>query len=357
MATSNTMMMTHRSKKIKGESKTYHEKTLISTLRNFQRTSNLTDFTIICRDQEKIQSHKLLLATRSKHFENLFTHEPETNTIFLDYQVRIVKILTNSLVTGNFGHVEFDDCIELFRLTDYLLMDDFRNEVEAILADNLNVENIDEIVDLAETFINIPTLNYKCQKFTKENICLIDLTKISKGFLKSLITSPPCYIKDINGRFMDFIESEVKFVEALDNLDPNEDWNIPIMSKRRIDLACTSAGSANGMAISEKMRKRSTDIVEKFSDKNKYLPKSHETIWSKLSRSERYELNNGRYNISWRIGPFGTKDHYSYYDKIKYIQALNHPTSRRWSVEGPFRKISVKTRIYNELQIVQGTVL
>ena len=94
MATSNTMMMTHRSKKIKGESKTYHEKTLISTLRNFQRTSNLTDFTIICRDQEKIQSHKLLLATRSKHFENLFTHEPETNTIFLDYQVRIVKILS-----------------------------------------------------------------------------------------------------------------------------------------------------------------------------------------------------------------------------------------------------------------------
>ena len=131
------------SKKVKRE---YHETSLISSLRNYHRTSNLTDFTIICRDGEKIQSHKLLLAARSKHFENLFTHEPETNTISLDYQVRIVKILTNSLVTGNFGHVEFDDCVELFRLTDYLLMDDFRNELEAILADNMNMEYIDEIV-------------------------------------------------------------------------------------------------------------------------------------------------------------------------------------------------------------------
>ena len=341
-----------RFKKIKGESTNFHEKSLIYSLRDFQsKFSNLTDFKIICRDQEQIQSHKLLLAARSKYFEALFRQEPETTSITLDYQVQVVTTLTKSLVTGNFGHIEFDECFALFRLADYLLMDDFINELEVILADNLNMENIDEIVDLADNFSKNPTLNYKWQKFIKENICLIDLTKISKGLLKSLTTSPPCYIKDVNGRFMDFMESEVKLVEALDNLDPNEDWNIPIMSKRRIYRACTSGN------ISEKMRKRSSDIVEKFSDRKKYLPMSHETILSGPEIVLIFEMDRGEYDISWPIGPFGTNNEEGTRGATggrARRSTQKAKKSSEWSVEGPFHKISVKTRICNGLQIVQG---
>ena len=84
---------------------------------------------------------------------------------------------------------------------------------------------------------------------------------------------------------------------------------------------------------------------------------SHETILSGPEIVLIFEMDRGEYDISWPIGPFGTNNEEGTRGATggrARRSTQKAKKSSEWSVEGPFHKISVKTRICNGLQIVQG---
>ena len=117
---------------------TDYEKALLASLKELQSNGDwlyLADFTIICRNQEKIKSQKLLLATRSKYFQALFRMEPLKTTVELDYDGKIIQILMKSLVSSNFNKLEVNELLELLEVEDYLQMVDCMSETEKVLAE------------------------------------------------------------------------------------------------------------------------------------------------------------------------------------------------------------------------------
>ena len=64
-----------------------YENSLLTALQEIivsKNSHHLTDFTIICRQNDKeFKTHKLLLAARSKYFEAMFRQEPQKSSVNL----------------------------------------------------------------------------------------------------------------------------------------------------------------------------------------------------------------------------------------------------------------------------------
>ena len=220
---------------------TDYEKALLASLKELQSNGDwlyLADFTIICRNQEEIKTQKLLLAARSKYFQALFRMEPLKTSVELDYDGKIIQILLKSLVvSSNFNELDVNELLELLEVVDYLQMVDCMSETEKMLAEKfVNLENIYDILEFTEHFLQTMTiLKDKCCIFVKENWLKIDLKKIAKTWINTIISSPSCHVKDSHGRFMDLLESEIKLAESLHHLDPDENnWNFSMESRRKI---------------------------------------------------------------------------------------------------------------------------
>ena len=217
-----------------------YEHRLLVALRGFQANyNNVADFTIVCQNQQEFKSHKLLLAARSKYFEALFRQEPMKSSVKLDYEEKIISTLLASLVSikqNDFEKFHLEELLQMLEVLDYLQMVDCMSETEIVLSEKyVNLENIYDILEFTEGFLqNLSFLKRKCGEFVIENWLDIDLKRISKTWIKAIISQPSCHIKDPHGRLMSILASHVKFAESLHSVNPEENW----FSKKSLRKIC-----------------------------------------------------------------------------------------------------------------------
>ena len=297
-------------------------------------SSELTDFVIKCPDTDsqhpmevELPTHKLLLVARSKYFEALIRQEPKTTQANLTYEVCDVKIILENLIdfTDDLAKLEFGQTLRLLEITDFLQMESLTKVFEEQISNQLTKENIYDIVNYTENF-HVPNLNAKCCIFVKENITVLDLKSFSKTWLKQLTSSPMAYAKDNYGRLVSLNESETLLVTALEDVDPKEDWNISLLTKRRIHMSLLRM---THKPITEEDRK----LIQRYP-----LPKGEENLESCENYPDLLLGNSQIYSSDREFGEAPNVRNFS----------------REYSVRGNFRKIGVKTRLWDNRLIIQG---
>ena len=217
-----------------------YENSLRTTLQEIiSKNPHLANFTIICKNGKEFKTHKLLLASRSKYFEAMFRQEPQKSSVKLDFEDQILKIILNSLVSSNLDGFKIEQLIQLLEVSDYLQMEDFTSDVGNYVAKQLNPENIYDIFELSDLFLSLSSpLGEKCAPYVKENLYHIDHEKIPISWFRLLPKfANSCNIKDLYGRYLDPIQSELTLAVILHgthNNDPKEDWDFPMRSMRKI---------------------------------------------------------------------------------------------------------------------------
>ena len=313
-----------------------YQKSLLKSLAKLciRSSSELTDFVVKCPDtdspdQKKIElpTYKLLLVGRSKYFEALIRQEPKTTQAHLDYEASDVKIILENLIeiSEDLTKLEIDQVLRLLEITDFLQMESLTKVFEKQISDQLTKENIHDIANSTENF-HVPNLNAKCCIFVKEHITDLDLKAFSKTWLKQLTSSPMVYAKDKYGHLLALNESETLFVIALEKVDSKEDWNVSLLTRRRIHMFLSRMADDS---ITEEYK----NVLQKYP-----LPKGEENLES----FENYpDLLLGNHQI--------------YSSDVTYGKATNvRDFSRELSVRGNFRKIGVKTRLWDNRLIIQG---
>ena len=222
---------------------TTYENSLLTALQEIivsKNSHHLTDFTIICQNNGKeFKTHKLLLAARSKYFEAMFRQEPQKSSVKLDFEDKILEIILKSLVFPNLDDDGFnmEQLIQLLEVSDYLQMENFTSEVGIAVSKQLNQENIYDIFELSELFQSLSSpLGEKCAPYVRENLLEIDHEKIPISWFKLLpkFANNSCHFKDVQGRYLDPIQSELKLAVILQSQNPEENWDFPMTSKRKI---------------------------------------------------------------------------------------------------------------------------
>ena len=213
-----------------------YEKSLLTALKSFQENyRHLTDFTIICQNGTEFNSHKILLAARSKYFEALFRQEPQKSSVKLDFDDHVVETVLKSLVCSDFNEFLVEDLLQLLEVTDFLQMEDYILEIMSAMSKKLTLENIYDVMEFSECVQSLSSnFGMHCSQFVKENLLNFDLNKIPKTWLKALPLASSCHVKDLEGRFLDLLESEVKLAAILHRIDPEEPWQFSMESKRKI---------------------------------------------------------------------------------------------------------------------------
>ena len=302
---------------------TNYEKSFVNSLKSYiVEFSNLANFTIVCDNGEQIQCHKLILAARSKYFEAMFRQEPEKSVAYLDFEAWALEITVKSLVSVNENNLEklqVDELLKLIIVSDYIQIEDLTKEIEILLMNRLNFENIYDIVGVTEV-MNVPNLKSKYCQFIKENVCCLDLKNVPKSILHLMASTPTiAHVKDRNGKLFDLIESEIILFKAFNELYPNENWKFTDKSKSRIHAALTMYD-----CIPVKLRKI---LIQKYFGSLKNLEILNHNIDYKINYLENslQEFKIIGKSDSYGFTPWGTD------------------TCEKWSVEGPFRKISIKT--------------
>ena len=302
---------------------TKYEKSFVNSLKSYLvEFSNLANFTIVCENGEQIQCHKLILAARSKYFEAMFRQEPEKSVAYLDFEAWALEITVKSLVSVNENNLEklqVDELLKLIIVSDYIQIEDLTKEIEILLMNRLNFENIYDIVGVTEV-MNVPNLKSKYCQFIKENVCCLDLKNVPKSILNLMASTPTiAHVKDRNGKLFDLIESEIIIFKAFNELYPNENWKFPDKSKSRIHAALKMYD-----CIPEKLRKI---LIQKYFGSLKNLEILNHNIDYKINFLD---------NSLQEFKIIGKSDSYGFIP-------WGTDTSEKWSVEGPFRKISIKT--------------
>ena len=138
-------------------------------------------------------------------------------------------------ISKDLQKLEVGQLLRILEIADFLQMESLTKVFEELISNQISKENIYDIVNVTEKF-QCPNINTKCCNFVKENITQLDLKLFSRPWLKTLMSSPVTYSKDKFGRLLSFNESETLVVSCLEDLDPTEDWNIPLLTIRRDDI-------------------------------------------------------------------------------------------------------------------------
>ena len=315
----------------------WYENSLVNALNEIitNQYCNLLDFTIICNGNVPIQSYKILLAARSKYFEAAFRQEPQTTCATLDFEVSVMKFIIESLVYIDLSHLEVPYLLQLLEAADYLQMDDLMNEVQTHLSKLLNLNNIYDVIENTE-MLQAPCLKEKYYYFVKQNLLHLTLDRIPISVLKILPSISSCHIKDLNGRFSDPNESEVRLFEALTNFNPHEDWNFSETTKKKIWFTIHDQDLLSG----QKSYDITADLVSRILEQISFSPQS--LLYESQIFKKQMSVCSQMKKKLFKSLPFG---------KGCMDGSWSYP---EWSVEGVFRKIGVKTRYWEGHHIVQG---
>ena len=224
-------------------------------------SEDFTDFVIQCanndsQDQQKteLHTHRLLLVVRSKYFEALIRQEPKTTQANLDFEGKDVKIILDNLIeiSEDLAKLDVVQILKLLEITDFLQMEGLTQVFEDQIAIQMTKENIHDIINFTEN-LHLPNTHARCNSFVKENIAELDLKLFSRTWLKQLTSLPFVNAIDKYGRVLSMNVSETLLVAALAAVDLKEDWNISLLTKRRMHMTLSSI-STN--LISEETKKK-----------------------------------------------------------------------------------------------------
>ena len=307
--------------------------------------SHLADFTIVCSGGEDLtgadtknhlQTYKLLLIARSKYFEALFRQEPNITTAQLDFDSNLVSVILDNLIkTPKFENFDIYHLMRLLEITDFLQMESFTRFIVLDFNAKLSVKNIVDVISYSQN-IHVPELNLGCYKFVKENISNLKnvLVTIPVQWLKGLSPSPTCNGKDEYGRLLCLNDTETFVVAALNELNPEEEWNVSDETKLRMQASFN----------------RSFGKLNLSREKQDFLCFKYELTLSQSVNPNRLEPPEvdicGRADLKLNQVP-------AFWGSAANANGQEALTLRH-SVKGNFRKIGVKTRQWDGRKIVQG---
>ena len=334
---------------------TTFEESLILYLRGHVGSSELSDFTIVSKDQQKFPCSKLLLSARSKYYQALFRQEPSQTTSNLDYGGDVLRLVLSSLVTVNFEDCSFDQLLELLEVVDFLQMPEMLSEVETTLSEQLNIENIHQVMASNKIYISsLMKIQGRVCQLIKRNILFLDLDSVPEDWLNSVATAPFANVRGKNGRILDVVESELIVAMTLSGYNPDKEWIFSSQSKENI---------ARGLLkISFRINQMRSGIkpgkVDRGDNYENFLTLIH-------GNGEKLEELMGKYCTTEWNGTGGiqitqiyqnTPDHTKVYSNK---QAYGTAEDRRygngepWEITGFFRKIYVREGLWDGRQVVR----
>ena len=304
--------------------------------------SHIADFSIVCSGgkdsdgndtEHQFKTYKLLLAARSKYFEALFRQEPNVTTAQLDFKYNLVGVILDNLIkTPNFENFDIYHLMRLLEITEFLQMESFTHFVVVGIGAKLSAANVLDVINYSQN-VHVPELNVGCYRFVKENISKLKsvLATLPVQWLKRLSPSRTCNAKDEYGRLLCVNDTETLVVAALNDLSPEEDWNVSDEIKLRMQASFSRSFEKLNL------NKEKQDLLcskYELTLNHSVNPNQLEPPDLDICRRGELKLNEGR--IEWGSAP-----------NVYGQEVLRH------SVKGNFRKIGVKTRKWDGRKIVQ----
>uniref|UniRef100_A0A914YEX6 BTB domain-containing protein n=1 Tax=Panagrolaimus superbus TaxID=310955 RepID=A0A914YEX6_9BILA len=154
-------------------------RTMAKQLGDQFKDPQFTDFLIKCTDpsskQEKeIKCHRFMLYSRSPYFRAMLQDHTlefkKSEVNFEDIDFDIMQLFIEFLYSGNFNKVSKDHTVvqELLKLGDRFEVMELREAAEIALRQNLNVENVCEVLQIADLH-NTKALKRECLRYICNN--------------------------------------------------------------------------------------------------------------------------------------------------------------------------------------------
>ena len=124
---------------------------LLKGLKKFySRNNKFTDFTLVSMSGDEIQCHKIILASRSDFFLDMFDHIVEDSTnkhlVIEDASTKDLKAMVDFMYTE---HVTKENgTISLWTLADKFLVEDLKLKCLEFIIDTINLKNANEIINI-----------------------------------------------------------------------------------------------------------------------------------------------------------------------------------------------------------------
>jgi len=143
----------------------------------------------------QVFAHKAILKARSSYFFRLFESDFKEKELSVfpienDISVPVFLAFLTYLYTGNESIITEENAVELLRVTDRFMMDDFQQLVEAYIIQSVELDNVAWLLEISDRY-RAPRLKRVCLELicesTRENL---EAILNSSGFIDLRFSSP-----------------------------------------------------------------------------------------------------------------------------------------------------------------------
>ena len=177
------------------------------------------DFTILCKDEETVKAHKMILAAQCKFFNGFFRSENK-DTVNLPFNSQFVKICVDYLYTANV-EVNEDNVQSILEVANYLEVQTLLKKCCSFLALQIDEENVIDISNLS-VMVGSKILSDAIRKFVLWNIRFYSadktndvLLQLPKELLKDILKSEKLVLNTSHGNIVPGMFREVLVAEVI----------------------------------------------------------------------------------------------------------------------------------------------
>ena len=167
---------------------------MTSSIQTLKNNQELTDVTLVCEDNQRIEAHKVIVSSASNFFRSILTENDHSHPLIYmrGVQVRYLQYVLDFIYKGETNVLQGDlnnflqlsKELELTGLKDYHEIADKHyikpknGMIEAIKENQLNLSNINLLEEPPNEEVN-KTSNHSLVSIKKESHILMDKTKMS----------------------------------------------------------------------------------------------------------------------------------------------------------------------------------
>lgn len=124
---------------------------------------------LVCQldDGTKVKSHKVVLGTRCDYFKTMFEcgfrEHNQTLIPFPSIEREAFESVLEFMYAGE-THLDSETVVEILTAADRLLLDDLKVKCEVVLAELLDEDNCNDLLDISERF-SAPRLRKHCTEW------------------------------------------------------------------------------------------------------------------------------------------------------------------------------------------------
>ena len=145
----------------------------------YSRYNKFTDFTLVSSNGDEIQCHKIILASRSEFFLDMFEHVDENSSdkqlVIEDASIKDLQVMVDFMYTNQV--TKENGTIALLTLADKFLIEDLKLKCLEFIIDTIDLKNADDIVNAFDVSHSKHLLTGEmswgfstCIKFSIENV-------------------------------------------------------------------------------------------------------------------------------------------------------------------------------------------